>query len=303
MKNRRKMLLAALVPVAFAVGWLCGAVVHRASLSGIDAKEEQTAEELRVANETITRQRMMLRDETLSSSRRSVEELFGLFPAKYPQGDWSPAETVFEDCWFQALDGIRLHGWYARHAHPQAVLLFLHGNAGNVADRAAVCAYMREDLSASVLLFDYRGYGRSEGQPTIEGMLNDARAARDYLAARERVEPRSVVLLGRSFGGALAVELAAEEGARGIVLESTFSSLRDVAGVHYPPYLVNLLVADRLKSSNRIRGYHGPLLQSHGDSDRVIPFASGQRLFDNANQPKTFVRVPGADHKDAQSPD
>jgi fermentation-respiration switch protein FrsA (DUF1100 family) len=210
---------------------------------------------------------------------------------------------LFEDCWFQSVDGIRLHGWYLKQDDPQAVILDIHGNAGNLTHRAAMAAQLRQRLRASILVFDYRGYGRSEGVPTIEGIVRDARAARDYLARRERMAPEAIVLLGRSLGGAVAVALASEEGARGLVLESTFSSLHDVAASHYPELLVNLLVAERLDSVSKIAKYRGPLLQSHGDADRTISFKLGRKLFEAANEPKTFVVIPGGDHNDSQTED
>jgi fermentation-respiration switch protein FrsA (DUF1100 family) len=129
----------------------------------------------------------------------------------------------------------------------------------------------------------------------------DARAARDELARRENISPRDIVLFGRSLGGAVAIDLAAEDGARGLVVESTFTSLRDVASQHYPATLVNLLVPQTLNSLGKIGRYDGPLLISHGDRDSVVPFAHGRRLFDAANEPKEFVVIPGGDHNDPQS--
>lgn len=259
--------------------------------------------DLSSARRELAEQRQILREHALTKTVRSVDEMLALFPAKYPEGDWSPAETGFEDCWFEAVDGVRLHGWYLRPDTPSAVILYAHGNAGNVTHRAAVGVRLAKQFNASVLLFDYRGYGRSEGTPTVDGLIRDARAARDYLALREQVLAQDIVLMGRSLGGAIAVELAAEDGARALVLESTFSSLRDVAVRHYPKLLVNVLVADRLNSGSTIARYHDPVLISHGDSDRTIPFTLGQQLFAAANQPKTFVPLTDRDHNDWQGDD
>lgn len=259
--------------------------------------------DLASAKRVVAEQRQILREHRLSKTIRSVDEMLALFPAKYPNGNWSLGETVFEDCWFEAVDGLRLHGWYLRHDTPQAVILYAHGNAGNVTHRGAVAARLNKRFNASVLLFDYRGYGRSEGTPTVEGLVRDARAARDYLALREQMPAQDIVLMGRSLGGAIAVEIAAEDGARALILESTFSSLRDVAVRHYPKLLVNVLVADRLDCGTAIANFYGPVLISHGDADRTIPFALGQQLFDAANEPKTFVRIAGRGHNDAQGED
>ena len=251
----------------------------------------------------LAEQRQIVREHSLTNAVRSVDELLALFPAKFPKGNWAPAETVFEDCWFEAVDGLRIHGWYLKHEKPKAVILYAHGNAGNVTHRAAIAAHLHNRFDASILLFDYRGYGRSEGTPTVDGLVRDALAARDYLALRERISLKDIVLMGRSLGGAIVVELAADDGARGLVLESTFSSLRDVAVSHYPRMLVNLLVADRLDSRSAISRFRGPVLISHGNADQTIPIALGRELFDAANEPKVFVEVAGADHNDPQSED
>jgi fermentation-respiration switch protein FrsA (DUF1100 family) len=244
------------------------------------------------------RQRELLREQTLASDSRSPDEFLALFPAKYPAGDWEGAEWRFEDCWFTSSDGTRLHGWYLRHDQPRAAILHLHGNAGNLSHRAAVAELLHDRLGASVLLLDYRGYGRSEGTPTLLGLLRDARAARAHLAEREQIDEKQVVLVGESLGGAVAVDLAAEDGAKGLVLESTFSSLRDVANAHYPEFLVSVLVADKLNSAAKIARYQGPLLQVHGNADQVAPLVSAQRLFAAASEPKSLLVLPRHDHND-----
>jgi fermentation-respiration switch protein FrsA (DUF1100 family) len=144
-------------------------------------------------------------------------------------------------------------------------------------------------------MFDYRGYGRSPGVPTVEGALQDARAARAFLASRTGVEEPDIYLMGESLGGAIVVQLAAEAPPRGLILQSTFSSLRDIASVHYPA-LAWVVPKSRLNSAAQLADYKGPLLQSHGDADGTIPFSSGETLFNSANEPKTFLKIKGADH-------
>lgn len=269
-----------------------------------DRKEEaRRIEELDRENaalrEEAVRQRELLRTQTLQTARRSADEFLGLFPARFPRGDWRPAETVFEDCWFTSFDGLRLHGWYLRHASPRSVILHLHGNAGNLSDRAGIAELLHDRCGSSVMLLDYRGYGRSEGTPTMLGLVRDARAARAELARREKIDEARVVLFGESLGGGIAVELAAEDGARGLVLESTFSSLRDVASAHYPPLLVGALVQDKLNSAAKIAKYSGPLLQVHGDGDQTIPLESGRTLFAAAHEPKQLIVLTNHDHDDS----
>lgn len=253
---------------------------------------------LAASQQRLIEQRELLRQDALTNTTRTPDEFFALFPAPFPAGNWQPAENTFEDCWFRSVDDLRLHGWLIRHPQPKFAVLLLHGNAGNLTYRAERAELLSRRYQASVFVFDYRGYGRSEGTPTISGVLNDARAARVFLAERVGVAEREIVLLGESLGGALAVDLASSEGARCLILESAFSSLKDVAAAHYPAILVDALVADRLNSAARIGSYHGPLLQVHGDADGVIPVALGRKLHDAANEPKTLLILPGHDHDD-----
>jgi fermentation-respiration switch protein FrsA (DUF1100 family) len=124
----------------------------------------------------------------------------------------------FEDAEFRSADGTELHGWFADHPDAVAVALFCHGNAGNIASRGNSLMILNQRHRLAVMTFDYRGYGKSEGAPTEKGILADARAARKWLAKRKGVPEHEIVLLGRSLGGAVAVDLAAQDGARGLVL-------------------------------------------------------------------------------------
>jgi len=222
------------------------------------------------------------------------------FPIVYPEGDWRPTGFKFEDVNFQAADGVQLHGWFVPHDRPTAAIVFCHGNGGNITHRADVARLLHDRAGAAVLLFDYRGYGRSAGQPNEAGVLADARAARDWLAQRLNRPPQQIVMMGESLGGAVAVDVAARDGAAGLILENTFSSLADVAAYHYPWLPVRMLLRTRLNSIDTIRQYHGPLLQSHGQHDTIVPYAYGQKLFEAANSPKQFISYPGDDHNDAR---
>jgi len=216
-------------------------------------------------------------------------------------GIWGPAMIAPEDVTFQSADGTRLHAWYLPAENPTAVILYCHGNAGNVTHRAGIIQALRDHAGASVMVFDYRGYGRSEGKPSEVGILADARAARTALAAKAGVAESDIVMMGRSLGGAVAVDVAAGDGARALVLESTFSSMPDVAAHHVPYLPVHLLMRTRLNSAGKIAEYQGPLLQSHGDADRVVPYQFGRKLFEATGRPESdFITLPGADHNDAQ---
>ncbi len=232
----------------------------------------------------------------------AIEDSLIFFPSVYPEGFWKPEEFKFEDAWFTASDGTSLHGWYVPHPQPRAVILFAHGNAGNLSHRAEILELLANRLAVSVLIFDYRGYGRSEGRPSEAGILADARAARAWLSERAGVSEPEIVLMGESLGGAAMVDLAAKDGARGLILENTFSSLPDVAAFHYPWVPVKMLMKTQLNSAKKIGKYHGPLLQIHGDADTIIPLALAERLHDAANPPKQFVVIRGGDHNDPHTP-
>ena len=231
---------------------------------------------------------------------KPLEDSIVFQPHATPADNWAHDRGI-EDAWFTTANGSRLHGWFAEARQPRAVVLYAHGNAENVADLQPVLRRFRDDLNVSILVFDYQGYGRSEGTPSEAGVLADARAARRWLADRTKVLEKDIVLAGRSLGGGVVVDLAANDGARGLILENTFSSLPDTAASHLPLVPVRALMRTRFDSVAKIPNYHGPLLQTHGDADRVIPYALGRKLFDAANEPKSFVSVPGGDHNDPPS--
>jgi uncharacterized protein len=222
------------------------------------------------------------------------------FPVKYPAGDWNPPGLVFEDAWFTADDGTKLHGVLVPHGSARAVMLIAHGNGGNLTYRFDLIRDLHRRGVAS-MIFDYRGYGRSEGSPTGHGIMADARAARKWLTQRLGLPSEQLVLFGESLGGAVAVRLAAEGGARALIVHNTFNSLTDAGAYHYPWLPVRLLLKTRLDSASAIRDYRGPFLQFHADRDRVVPFDLGRRLFEAANDPKEFVTLRGEDHGDAWS--
>jgi fermentation-respiration switch protein FrsA (DUF1100 family) len=219
-----------------------------------------------------------------------------IYPASGPApADWRPLGLRCEDVQFESADGTRLHGLFCPVENPRAVVLYFHGNGGNITNTAGVLRLITEKLHATAFAFDYRGYGRSEGKPNERGVLADARAARRWLAERTGIQERDIVLYGLSLGGGVAVDLAAKDGARGLILESTFTSAPAVANDLLPMW-PGLLMFNRFNSLEKIADYRGPLLLSHGDADSLIPYAHGLRLFAAANEPKRFVPIAGADH-------
>lgn len=203
-----------------------------------------------------------------------------------------------KEVYFTSDDGKRLHGRFYDHPQRRAVILYCHGNAGSIESWSHAALELNQQHQVAVFVFDYRGYGKSEGTPSEEGLLLDAKAARRWLAQKAGVKEKDIILLGRSLGGGVAVDLAANDGACGLILESTFSSLPDVAEHHVPWLLPHLNMTQRFNSVDKIKHYHGPLLQCHGEGDRLIPILLARKLYEAAPGPKCFYTIPGGDHND-----
>lgn len=195
-------------------------------------------------------------------------------------------------------DSEQIHALFLEHPNPQAVLLYCHGNAGNIVDRLPRLNQLRTDHQVTVLGFDYRGYGSSDGKPDEQRMYEDARAARNWLAQQAGIGRGNVVLLGRSLGGAIAVELASSDGARGLILESTFTSMTEVGKSHLKFVPVSMIVTQKFDSVGKIGKYDGPLLQTHGTRDEVVPFEQGQKLFHQAGSKRKLFHQTQGGHND-----
>lgn len=196
--------------------------------------------------------------------------------------------------WITAEDGVRLHAWYVSAGDSAPVLVWSHGNGGNIADRVDVALALR-DRGASVLAYDYRGYGKSQGRPSEAGVYRDARAAYDDECARGTPSGR-IVCFGESLGSAVALDLAIERPCAGVVVVSPFTTLGDVGRRHYGP--LGSMAGQRFDALARVARLRVPLLVAHGDDDEIVPFELGERLFAAAPEPKRFVRVHGAHHND-----
>lgn len=189
--------------------------------------------------------------------------------------------------------GLQLHAWFFPQPAPLATLLFCHGNAGNVSHRLEN-VYHLVRTGFQVLLFDYRGYGHSTGQPSEEGLYRDGEVAWEHLIERVDTVMAPRLIFGRSLGGAVAVELATRVKADGLIIESTFTSIRTLARSVFPLPLPKLPV--EYDSLAKIRRLSMPLLAIHGERDELIPFADGRALFEAAPEPKTWFPIPGAGH-------
>jgi len=175
------------------------------------------------------------------------------------------------------------------------VLLWSHGNAGNIDSRRALLLALAA-RGLGVPAYDYRGYGRSEGSPSERGVYLDATAAFDDLVARG-IDPATIACFGESLGGAVSIEVATRRRCAAVIAVSTFTRLADVARRHYGP--LGSLAGDRFDSLARLSRLSAPVLVAHGDQDEIVPFELGERLFAAAPEPKRFFRIAGADHNDA----
>jgi fermentation-respiration switch protein FrsA (DUF1100 family) len=220
------------------------------------------------------------------------------FPTR--RHDLTPADLglAFEEPSLTTEDGVRLHAWLLPAPGSSLTILFASGNAGNISHRLDRARLLQARLRTDVLLFDYRGYGRSAGRPDEEGTYRDARAAWRYLAEERGKPAERLVLFGESLGAAVALDLATSRPCRALILESPFTSIRDMAAAVFPFLPVGPLLHTRYDNLAKIRSLRVPLLVLHGEADEVVPFAQGRRLFDAAPEPKRFFPIPLAGHND-----
>jgi len=206
----------------------------------------------------------------------------------------SPADwgLDYEDVTLTTTDNVQLHGWYIPHQQSAQVLLFFHGNAGNISHRRDSIELFHR-LGLSVFIIDYRGYGKSMGNPGEQGLYQDAAAAWDYLTEEKGIANDQILIFGRSLGGAVAARLASGVQARGLILESTFSSAGDFASEAFP--VLSRLVSIRytFNTAENIQHVNYPVLVLHSPDDEIMPFHLGEKVFRAAQQPKHFVRMQG----------
>ncbi len=229
--------------------------------------------------------------------RESIERRFIYYPSRPLAADPSSVGLPFRDVAFTAADGVRLHGWLIPGRTP-TTLLYSHGNGGNIGGRVAIARLLADQLGVGLFMYDYRGYGRSEGAPSEAGLVSDALGARAALL-REGVAAEHVVYFGRSLGAAVTLDLALAHPPRAVVLESPFASVRAMASTVLPGG--GLLFRTRWDSLAKIPGLRAPLLMLHSDADETIPYAQGRALFAAAPEPKTFFTIRGAHHYDMQA--
>jgi fermentation-respiration switch protein FrsA (DUF1100 family) len=233
---------------------------------------------------------------------RLIEPHYTFHPEKYPGGNWSlldwdlPHGSKIEDVFFTATDGTHLHGWYITAAGENGpVVLNMHGNSGNLTNhRHWIQAFAERGIS--VFIFDYRGYGKSDGEPIEEGLYSDATGAYEYLLKQKKIDPKRLFLFGHSLGGAIAIDLASRKQSAGLIVESSFTSASAIAAGIVPVYPFGWFIHSRFDSIGKMPNIHAPLLIIHGDKDALIPFQHGQELYAAAHEPKQFYPVPSGIH-------
>ena len=198
----------------------------------------------------------------------------------------------YDEVDFTADDSTKLNGWFIPNENHIGVILFCHGNAGNISHRLETIRIFH-DLGLSVFIFDYRGYGKSDGKPSENGTYLDVEAAWAYLTKTKRIEPSEIIVFGRSLGGSIAAYIAKEQTPGALILESAMTSVPDVAAKIYPFLPVRLMARFKYDTINYIREISCPVLIIHSPDDEIIPYENGRRLFEAANEPKRFLELTG----------
>jgi len=202
-------------------------------------------------------------------------------------------QLEYEDVYFESGKGGQIHGWFIPSRQARATVLLSHGNAGNISDRLETLRILNR-LHLNVLIYDYAGYGKSEGSPSEETTYQNAYSAWNYLSVEKQIPSGKIILMGRSLGGAVAAWLASRTEPAALVLESTFTSAVDLAEEIYPFLPVRMLMKFEYPTASYLPNVSVPIMILHSEDDQLVPFHHGRELYDIANDPKTFFKMNGA---------
>mgnify|MGYP001037531842 CR=1 FL=1 len=214
------------------------------------------------------------------------------FPTHEITGNPSDIGLLYEDVTIKTTDELNLSGWYIPAEKPGAVILFFHGNGGNISNRLDLIKIFYE-LRLSTFIIDYRGYGRSEGEPTEDGTYLDATAAWDYLVEKRKIAPDEIILFGRSLGGPIAAWLAKDNNPGVLILDSTFTSIKDIGAKLYPYLPIKRFFKFDYSTISYLKRVDCPVLIIHSRDDEYIPFSHAEKLFESANELKQFLEITG----------
>jgi hypothetical protein len=226
-----------------------------------------------------------------------LERMIVYYPAREVMDTPESIGLSFQDVFLETEDGVRLHGWYLPCAEAKNTLIIFHGNAGNIGHRVEWLG-MLKSLALHILIIDYRGYGKSGGQPFENGLYRDASAAYGWWMREHSAGGQKLIVLGESLGGAVAVDLASRVRVDGLILQSTFTNAWDMAKTILPIGLVQPLLGVHFDSESKIRKVVCPKLFFHGTRDDIVPLRLGRKLYDAAMSPKLFFEIEGAGHND-----
>lgn len=218
------------------------------------------------------------------------------FPSRVIAARPTDLGLPFEEVRLNTRDGVRISAWWVPRDDAHSTILFLHGNAGNNGDRLPEVLALHS-FGYNVLLVDYRGFGTSEGSPSETGTYLDADAAWEYATRARGIRPSAIAVIGESIGGAVAIDLARRVSPGALVILSSFTSLADIAAIHYPYLPVRWLLRHRYDSIAKIGEVRCPKLFFHGAEDGLVPLSNGRALFEAASSPKEFIVTPGG-HND-----
>ena len=232
----------------------------------------------------------------LSAGGCMIERGFIFFPKREVVQTPADEGVPFEDLYLSTPDGTVINAWFIPSPGSKKVLLWFHGNGGNLSHRVVQLRMLHDALGMNILMIDFRGYGRSEGVVGEEGTYQDALTSYDYLLTRPDIDPEAIVIYGQSLGAAVATELAVQRKEAGLILEAPFTSIRDMAKITFPWLPIGRLLSTRYDLLSKINRVQAPLLLIHGDEDEVVPYAQGRRVFEAARPPKEMYTVQGAGH-------
>lgn len=233
-----------------------------------------------------------------------IEKQYIFHPNK---GIYSTPEDLglkYDDIMFTTEDGLKLNGWFvpgkmdSQTKQSMYTLLWFHGNAGNISHRIENIEMLYDRLPVNIFIFDYRQYGKSEGNISEQGTYIDAKAALKYLHSRKDIDHKKIIFFGRSLGSAVAVDLAIKEKCRALILESPFSSIKEMTKSLYPFLPISYFVRTKYDTLSKIRDIKVPVLIIHGEKDDLVPIEQGRKLYETANEPKEFYTIPEANHND-----
>jgi uncharacterized protein len=228
----------------------------------------------------------------LGQDLSAIENALLYFPTKNIDATPDKINLKFDEIELETADKVKLSAWWTPNDNARATLIFSHGNAGNIGNRLDKLKIFH-DLGLNVLLYDYRGYGKSEGRPSENGLYADAQAAYDYTINEKKIPVDQIISYGESLGGPVAAHLAANNKVKAVILESTFTNLEDMALLRMP--LLAGLAKSKFDTMADVANIKSPVLVLHSPNDEIVPYAQGQKLFEAVKTPKQFVKLQG-DH-------